>query len=81
MWALQRRRQCSGAASSRLEGGQGHDSDAVIGLVAVAECGEHDEAGWIPTAGGVDLGADGAKRLHCFGYSFPALSNSTLQWF
>ncbi len=42
-------------ARSGLEGGQGYDGDAVVGLVAVAECGEHDEAGWFSAPGGVDL--------------------------
>ena len=42
-------------ARSGLEGGQGYDGDAVVGLVAVAECGEHDETGWFSAPGGVDL--------------------------
>ena len=40
---------------SRSEGEQGHDGDAVVGLVAVAECGEHDEAGRFSAPGGVYL--------------------------
>lgn len=50
---LRRRQHC--AAASRLEGGQGHDGDSVVGLVTVAECGEHDKAGWFSAPGGVDL--------------------------
>ena len=38
-----------------FESGQGHDGDAVVGLETVAECGEHNEAGWFSASGGVDL--------------------------
>ena len=46
---------------SRLQGGQGYHRHSVVGLVSVAERGEHDEPRRHASSRGVDSIAHGAK--------------------